>query len=417
MLSAKNRIRMIVGLIALVSWGASLLSLVAINRMIYRTRMIIRKDAAIVELGERINVGMLEARRDEKNFIIYFDSTYLVKNRERIGYIVQNIQQNRDIADIYHETLDSLEIMIDRYSRLTTQLSRTYQEDPRALYRLQEQVRDYEKELRGLVQKRKLDVNDMPSWGVDFSVPLLSAAMKVSSDQARLFTDLRETSARVQDLAQRISMQAREMLARDASMSVEYGLRAQKWIFLALILAGLALSALIVIVPNRIFLRFHRLSRALKAIGRGETDIRLPVGQHLDEVSELAESFQEAIEKLNQFNRMKTEKIIEIERNLRKIIDEVDESIFILSPELKITHLNRPAQKMFKITSDVVQNPLKQVSFLWEQVGEQLENIEKNGRSEAQIKAHKHDLKKHQVLMMPIIGLAKRLESVVIFIR
>jgi len=408
---------MIVGLIALVSWGATLLSLVAINRMIYKTRVIIREDAAIVELGERVNAGMLEARRDEKNFIIYFDSTYLVQNRECIQEIIQDIQKNRNIAGIYHETLDSLEIMINRYAVLIIQLSRTYQDDPRALYRLQEQVRDYEKELRGLAQKRRLDVKDMPSWGVDFSVPLLSAAMKISSDQVRLFSDLRETSAIVQRLAQKISMQARDILARDASMSVEYGLRAQKWIFLVLILAGLVLSVLIAMVPNRIFLRFHRLNRALKAIGRGEVDVQLPVGPHLDEVDELAESFEEAIEKLNYFNRLKTDKIIETERNLRRIIDEVDEAIFILSAELKITHLNRPAQKMFKITSDVVQNPFKQIVFLWEQLGEKLEQIEKNGRTETQIKVHKHDLKKYQVLMMPIVGLAKRLESVVIFIR
>lgn len=416
MLSAKNRIRAILGLIALVSWSATLLSLIAIDRMIDKINIIVSQDAEMVELGESINIGMLEARRDEKNFIIYSDSTYLVQNRIKIRSLILDIQSNRQSVGMYTQTLDSLEIMINHYVKAMHELSRTYKEDPKALYRLQAQVRDYEKELQALARKEQLNMQEFSSMGLDFTGPLLSAAMKISSDQVRLFSDLRGTSAHVQRLAQKISAQARDMLARDGLLSIQYGLRAQKWTFILLILMGLGLIVLIIVVPNQIFLRFQRLNRALKAMGRGETELSLPVVQTMDEVDELTGSFHEAIEHLKYFNHLKTEKIVDIERNLRKIIDEVDEAILILSPELKITHLNRSAQKLLKITTDVVHRPVRNLQIIWEQLGDDLEQIERRGRTEAQIKIHKRDLKKYSVIILPIMGITNRLDSVVVFI-
>lgn len=417
MFSAKNKIRLILGLIAVISWGSTLLSLLAINRMIFKVDLIVSKDVAITELGDRITIRMLEARRDEKNFIIYSDSTYLVQNRARIQEIIKDIQKTRVLTGIYQQPLDSLEILIRHYASAIAELSRTYQEDPRSLYKLQEQIQLYEQELRRMAKKRELNMQEMSSLGADLSMPILSAAMKISADQVRLFNDLRETSDQVQQLVQRISQKARDTLAADAAQSMQYGLTAQKWIFILLIVTGILLLALIIIIPNRIFLRFNRLNRILKAIGRGETDFAVPKSQYRDEVDELFESFGDAIERLKYFNNLKTEKIIEIERNLRRIIDEVDEAVFILSEDLKITHLNRAAQQMFNIKNEVIRNSIRSVSSIWEPLGEKLDQIEKIGRIETEIKLRKHRIKKQHVIVMPITGLANRLESVVVFIR
>ena len=136
-----------------------------------------------------------------------------------------------------------------------------------------------------------------------------------------------------------------------------------------------------------------------------------------DEIDELSGSFSKAIEQLKYFNNLKTERIIEIERNLRRIIDEVEEAVFILSEELKITHVNRAAQNLFDINTSVVRTSIKTIAPIWESLGETLGRIEKTGRFEATVRIRGRKLKKHHVTIMPITGLRNRLESVVIFIR
>jgi len=417
MSSVKNRIRLILLLIMAIAWGMILLSLSTISRMMGIIDVIVSQDAEVAGLGDRINVGMLDARQDERKFITFYDSTYLIQNRARMDAIIEDIHIVEAHFEIYRQDLDSVLFMIDRYNVQVNRLFRLFKENPRALYRLQEQMREYEIEFNRLAYRQNPDFQDVPGSPSDIRLPIRSGSLQVSPEQIVLFSNLRETGEQIQRLSYKISSRARASLSRNSTLSVQYGLRTQKWIFMIFIVSGLVLLFFIVVIPKRLVNRLTRLNKMLQAISRGDTEVHIPGSRIGDEIDELSGSFREAIEQLKYFNDLKTERIIEIERNLRRIIDEVEEAVFILSEELKITHVNRAAQNLFEINTSVIRTSIKTIVPVWESLGETLSRIEKTGRFDEMVRIRGRKLKKHHVTIMPIMGLRNRLESVVIFIR
>ena len=105
MISSKTQIRFALLVVAFISLGTSLLSLSYLNRMGRKIEIIANRDAKIVELGEILSVKILEARREEKNFIIYFDTLYIQKNTEILKQIRKDVNNAKSFASAYAEKL------------------------------------------------------------------------------------------------------------------------------------------------------------------------------------------------------------------------------------------------------------------------------------------------------------------------
>jgi len=416
MLTSKGKIRLALFVVAFISLSTSFLSLSYMNRMATKIEVIAHKDAKMAELGETISIKMLEARREEKNFVIYFDSAYIVQNRKIIEEIKSDIQQAKEIARDNTQELDSVEVLIGLYTENIQLLARTLQEDPRTLSRLQRQVINYEEALKQLAQKQRLKMEDIPSWTSDLNFSLLSAAERVSSDKAKLFTELRETGNEIQNLAEEITLKARESLAKNSSEGMSYSIKAQRNTLILLLIAGCLLIYTIFYLPSKIFLPFRRIVRMLQAVGRDE-DVPLQHTFAKDEFGELSRSFQEAIQKLKYFNELKTDKIVEIKRNFHRILEEVEEAVLILSSNLKISWANTAAKNLFSADGEMVAKQIKDLPGLREILGDSLSDIEKKGRSEFSIKLKKTDIRKKTVLIMPSISNTGKPDNILIVIK
>ena len=386
------------------------------NSMAKRMEQIATKDAKIAELGEKLSIRMLEARREEKNFIIYFDTLYVVQNKAIMATIRREVEEARKTAAPYVSKLDSIGIFLNAYDENIDRLVIAMQEDPRSLYRLQQQIINYEQELQTLAQSRKIDKEDLPSWTTDMNIALLSASSQLSAEKSRLFSDLRETSGRITQLTQDIAANARASLARNSESGIRYSLRARRNTQTLLLIAGLLLAYLIFDLPKRIFIPFRKIMRALKAIERGETETPLPSIVSRDEVGELSRSIQEAIHKLQAYNTMKTAKIGEIQRNLHRILEEIKESVFILTPDLSILYINDASKILFDIDRDMVSKSIKEIPSLWETLGDRMVGIERKGRFEIELKNKKRALRKKNAVLIPNIGKTGKLDNIIIII-
>lgn len=352
MLTSKNKIRFALILVGGLSLLTSFISLIYMNIMITRIKEITQRDASLATTASSISILMLDARREEKNFIIYLDTTYVSRTRNIIQQVETNIGNGRSIAPEYTAMFDSMTILINRYSENIELLDEIFQEDPRALTSIQQQIIRYEERLRKTIGQGTIDEDSIPSWVSDLNVLIASAATKASTEKVRVLTGLRESSDGLLQLAQKVATIAQVSLTEHGDEGVRSGLRAQRNALMIFIITGLVLMYFIITLPQRILKPFDKIVNVLKAIGRGETDVLKPTLSKGDEFEALYTSFKEAIQNLQEYNSLKTEKIVILKKQADTIIDEINEAVIILSRDLDIITMNNAASSMFDLTRD-----------------------------------------------------------------
>ncbi|MBN2029674.1 HAMP domain-containing protein [bacterium] len=417
MLSGKSKIRLTLIGIALISLGTSFLILIYMNRMVKKLDQVAFTDAKIIELGETISIDILDARREEKNFIIYSDSVYIDRTRKIIEEIQTLVDHARTITSLYAQQLDSIDTYLDRYSQNIETLIKTFQEDPRTLNRLQQQVFNYQEELRQLVQERRLSMEDLPELTSDINVLLLGVSTNLSADKVRLFSELKENADHILALAQEMTTGAKETLSENSEAGIQYGVIAQRNTLMILLITIIILVYMIIYLPLKIFLPYKRISKALEAISRGESEFSLPNLKAKDEVGDLSRSFEKAIHQLQLFNKLKTVKINEIQRNFHRVLEEINEGVIILSPEHQILYLNDKAKNIFSLRENIIGKFIKTVSPLWQPLADLLEHIDEKGKSETSLKLNKMQIRKKTISMMPITGSTGKLDSILIVVK
>lgn len=420
MLSSRAKIRMALFSVAAVSMGAACTSLLYMNHMATRISTIVERDATIAQLGEDMSIKVLEARRDEKNFIIYLDSTYVQSSRKTLADLAEDIaeiEEDEEISEEYAAMLDSIRDYLSEYELNVGLLVKTFQEDPRALKTIQKQVMAYEEELKRLAKRGKIELDSLSSWLSDLGFYTQTVGTRVSTEKEALVANLRESSQGVQRLAQAMVDRARESLASNGREAVRYGLRAQKNVITIFLATGLLLVYLIFYLPNRIFLPFRRIVRALKALSRGEADFPFPSVDSKDELGELSRAFESALSELRTYNILKTNKIIDSGKRFRRIMEEIDEAVLFVSSDLKVEHINGPARELFLGSEETLSKDIRDLTDLWTLVGEKLEDIARSGRVEFSTKSRKKSLKNKIVSITPYFDRSGKLETTVIILK
>ncbi len=411
MLTSKNKIRFALIIVGGLSLLTSFVSLIYMNIMIDRIKEITNKDASLGTTANSISILMLDARREEKNFIIYLDTTYIERTRDIIQHVTTNIDNARSLAPEYSTIFDSMTILITRYRENLELLDDIFQEDPRALTSIQQQLIRYEENLKKTISKGTAAEDSMPSWVSDLNVLMASAATKVSTEKLRVLTGLRESSEALLLLAQDVAALAQHALSEHGDEGIRSGLRAQRNALTIFIITGLILIYFIISLPKRILRPFNKIVNVLKALGRGETDIIQPSLNKGDEFSALYTSFQEATHSLQEYSVLKTDKIAALKRQFDTTIAEVKEAIIILSKELHVISMNSAASTLFGLTSDCVGKPLEDIKILWSLYQEHLvPDIKK--RIEFKKKTRRTDLKAKHLVIIPVIN--KNLKTIIL---
>jgi len=417
MLTSKAKIRVSLLIVASISLITSLLSLNYMNQIIRKIEIMTDRDAKMAGIGEELSIKMLEARREEKNFIIFLDSTHIHQNLNILGSMEKDVELAYGISDVYHARLDSISELIVSYRQSIQSLAQTFQEDPRAFYRLQQQLIQYEKELDEIADKQQIVPKDLPSAASNLNYALFNAVNKISADKAKVITQLKDLSTAVLLIADSIVMDARQALAENSAAGRQYGVRARRNILTLLMVTTMILAYLIYVLPVKIFDPFRRIQRALKAISRGETDFPMPSMDSKDEIGELSRSFHEATRKIRYFNELITKKVIETRRNYQRILDEVNEGVIIADTDFKIVFINQATRDLFQLRMKSDVKSIKEIVPLWETIESSVNNIEKMGRTDFHLEGTIRDIPVCDVTLIPRPGKSGRIENVLFIIR
>jgi nitrogen fixation/metabolism regulation signal transduction histidine kinase len=304
-----------------------------------------------------------------------------------------------------------------RYEMSVGLLAKTFQENPKFLETLQRQLMNYERDLKRLADRGKIETDSLLPWMSDLGVYALTAGTRLSAEKALLITNLRESSLGVQRLAQTVVTRARESLAKNGIEARRYGQRAQRNATTIFLLTGLLLVYLVLYLPSRIFLPFRRIVRALKALSRGEADFPFPDTDATDELGELSRAFQSALSELRTYNILKTNRIIDSGKRLRRIMEEIEEAVLFVSPDLKVEHMNGSARELFAGSEENFSRDIRDFPDLWNLVDDKLDDIARSGRLEFTTRSRKRILKNRTVSITPYFDRSGKLETTVIIVR
>ncbi len=400
MLSSKGKIRLVLVIAVSLSLGTALVSLLYMSAMISRINQITLRDAKLVDLGRDISIKILDARKEEKNFIIYLDSVYIGQAFNLISQIRSNVEEARRIAPEHAAKLDSIDLFLSNYRSDIAVLSTTFREDPRALSMLQRQLVDYEEQLKKTVSRSRSKADSLPAWLTDLNVLMIAATTKLSTEKARLLTDLRETSTAILNLSGQIVAQAQTDLAKHTEEGVRYGLKAQRNTLTIFIITLLLLAYLITYFPRYVLLPFQRITRTLKAISRGDTDLKIAEIEQGGEFSELYDAFQNAISNLKLYNDLKTERILELEKQFRSTLDEVKEACLVLSYDLRVVHVNDAAVNLLGLKDEIIGKNLTEIPSLWNVLETPLESAENQRRIEITARLRRSDIRRRNITVV-----------------
>lgn len=399
------------------SLGTALVSLLYMSAMISRINQITLKDAKLVDLGRDISIKILDARREEKNFIIYLDSTYIAQAFNIISQIEANAEEAKRIAPEHADRLDSIGLFLNRYRSNIAVLATTFQEDPRALSMLQRQLVDYEEQLKKTVGRSRSEEDSLPSWLTDLNVLMIAATTKISTEKARLLTGLRETSTAILSLSGEIVAQAQTDLAMHSEEGVRYGLKAQRNTLTIFIVTLLLLGYLILYFPRYVLLPFQRITKTLKAISKGDAGLRLTGLEEGGEFSELYNAFQDAIFNLKLYNDLKTERIIELERQFRVTLEEMKEACVVLSYDLRVVYANSAATNLLAQEEEIISKNLSELPALWKILESPLTSGDSQRRIETSGRIKKSDLRKRNITVISFRSKANEATMRVVIIK
>ena len=413
----KTQIRFSMLIVSAIALGTTLISFSYLNQMKRAIDQIAYQDAPMGQLGESISRQMLEARREEKNFIIYLDTQYLTNTRRIIADLRHHIDANRIDTSPVAVTLDSIQVLLARYDELVSGMSDIYKEDPNTFYKLQSQLLDYERSLKSLANRKKLPEEDLVSWLSTLNITLVSANAKISAGKARHFAELKSISESVVAMGQQIAEEAKLSLEQHTKKGLRYSIRSQRNTLTLVFLSAFMLMALILWLPKRVFAPYDQFAKTLRTVGKGSKYPVLPHATVENEIGDLSRAISTALHELYVQSDLKSDKIKAIQRMYRRLMDELDEAVLILDPDFIILYMNNKAMAWFNKTSDHSIQKMHDIPILWEELEKPLENIDRSGRIEIKLGSQRWLQSRKGATVVPVMGEGAVLEYILLIIQ
>jgi len=306
------------------------------NRVLGRA---INVDLELTRLGDRVTVTFLDARRDEKNFLLYRDTAYLASARSGADRVLALCSEGRvldravapafdsiaaDMA-VYRMQLDTMATLLDTGASAYSQSLARLRAEHQRLLDLAAATTDT------LRRDSALAAADRLATRAD--VPVRGLLGRLLNEQIRA-TEARVT-AYTGAIGEYATARTRESQLRAQRLST-WG---QRNIATALILVIVGLVWIAISLPRRLVLPLKRISNALGRAERGELDVRVTVHGR-DELDQLARQFNRVFASIREVDGRKTNHIQLIERRFRLLAADIAEGVLVFDRTTNLVFAN-----------------------------------------------------------------------------
>jgi methyl-accepting chemotaxis protein len=266
--------------------------LFAMGRIVDR---IVRVNAPVANLAERMSIEMLDARRAERNYFLLHDPAELQANRQSLSRLDQILAKGRELQPEERGALERIQFQLTLYrARFEEARVRTGEPAESPAARIREVIRAYEKDLNDLLKRARRESRGQLTAELQYRVGSLDAqiaATLAAEDPAlrQITLDLQASGKEVLRLASELEKRSWDRVQRDHHQAKELVRRAE-WVIGIISGMTILLSVWVsFILPREVVRPLADLKAAVDHAAAGNYEIEFDV-QGDSELAQLANS-------------------------------------------------------------------------------------------------------------------------------
>jgi nitrogen fixation/metabolism regulation signal transduction histidine kinase len=318
-----------------------IIALFYLGRMNGAVQRVVDTDLELVRIGDRISFTLAQARRNEKNYLLYRDSSYLAGARAALDLATAICRRgsrlgpgaaalfraiNHDVA-AYRGQLDTLAALPE--TEFSTAGLREY-----ARLRTEHQM---------LLDMARAAEDSVYRDSLVAAAEVLSAEMALPRRAGLLGQFLNDRIRAVED---RLTARTDSVISYAVGRTRESQERARRlsaWgqrnIITVFLLVLVLLGWLVASVPNRLVIPVKRIANALARAEQGDLAVHVPLTTH-DELGRLARQLNRVFARLREFDELKVNRILLLERRFRLLANDLAEGVIVVDRAPSIVFAN-----------------------------------------------------------------------------
>lgn len=333
---------------------AVIISLFYIRRMNTAVGRIVNQDIELMHIADRISLEFLEARRGEKNFLLYGDTTYLLEGMSSLRNVSRLCAEGRRLDPALTVRFDSVCELSSAYGSLTDSLLRLPRPDAARVI-----ITPDLSELRTHYESLLLAASRTEDQAVRDS--LRSAAALVAGEISVPIPGYRSINDSILSIQTAMGAQTDSIISHAQRRVIQHRDRArqlatwgQRNILTVLLLVLIILVWLIIVLPRRAVLPIKRISNALSRVEEGSLDIRIQVRTR-DELGQLARQLNRTLSYLREFDARKVSRILQLEKRFKLLISDITEGVLVVDRAPNIIVANPAIEELLGARTSEVQ--------------------------------------------------------------
>jgi len=363
-LSIRRRITYTILITFILILPAVVLSLFYFSGLLDEIEIIIETDFRVGKMANDLSMSMLDIRRYERNYILFGSSAEREKTEQLIAHIdsvliiIQKIAPDneeetvRELVDHFTIYSNSFRMLVehiqqfppeDRINTIRKKFAQNFSEflsNYRHILSMLDTVSDAKRDSIIAAASERLDAASFERL-FDIESPT-----EQSGQPSYIRENLEASRAAFLAVAQTLSEQSWQTVLSRKDESRRIEARAKRNILSVLILTGIISIFLITMLPVRIVRPITIFNRVLKKAGTGDFSAQAPVYTH-DEIGELAANYNEVMERLRIYDKLKTVKIAAQKRIMDRLLESISIPVCIVTINQVATFYNAAFANMF----------------------------------------------------------------------
>jgi CHASE3 domain sensor protein len=266
---------------------------------------IVSVDAPAATYAQQVSIEMLEARREERNYLLLRDVSYLQANREAIGSVRKTLNEIRQLGAANQNATALAETELNLYERrFASAVEVMQQPGGGASDRIQAVVRAYEQDLNELLKtsrnrKRAQLIEDLRKRVDSFDAQISQTFQQDNPALRQVTEDLQTSSQRLLQLASEIETQNWQRVENDRRQARRLLLEAEWALSIVSFFTLLFSVGVSFILPRQVVKPLITLKEAVDQAAAGNYEIEFDI-QGEGEVVELARSVRNLLSAVRQ---------------------------------------------------------------------------------------------------------------------
>lgn len=343
--SIRNRVSLSMFYAAALIVPVVIISLLYLRRMNNAVSLIVDRDIEIMHIADRLSLRFAEARRHEKNYILYGDAAYLGEAMAALRYVSRlgSEATRLDPGLIAHTS--AIRTQVRSYQVLAESLVRLPRPEPGRTYLTPSlsQLREQHERLLRLAAAAT-DSAERDS--------LVIQAARLASDLALPYPGYRELNDAIRAIEAAINAQtdsitllARRRIAEHRHRTRQLAAWGQRNIVTILLVVLVILTWLIIVLPRRVVLPIKRIANALDRVEDGDLDVRIKP-RSKDELGRLAAQLNRAFGLLREQDERKVNRILQLERRFKLLGNDVMEGVLVVDGVPNVVYANPAIEEL-----------------------------------------------------------------------